>query len=360
VAALIIMPSPALPLFCSVVLLPPGRPFVIGYVCCNGSPAIYPITSPGPVHPLPAGKPLNMRKALVYWQKIVGDAVRLWMQRNAFMHAGALAFYTLFSLAPVLIIAVSIMGLVLGEEAAQGEIVTQLEEHIGEEAASAVEVAIAQSQIEVAGLLPTLFGIGAMVIGATTVFAQMQTSLNEIFGVIAKPERSSVILLLWQRLLSLIVILGIGLMLLLSLMLSIGLRALVGFADEWVPYSATVLNMIDFGVSFVIITLLFTLVYKILPDVVTAWRDILIGAAVTAILFAVGRYAIATYLAYTATASTYGAAGSLVLILLWVYYSSLILLFGAAFIRAHMQARGRGVVPRKTAVRVEYQIAEQA
>ncbi|MCC5859810.1 MAG: YihY/virulence factor BrkB family protein [Ectothiorhodospiraceae bacterium] len=294
-----------------------------------------------------------------YWSGVLRDTVNLWLERNAFAHAGSLAFYTLFSLAPVMIIAVSMIGLVLGEEAAQGGIVAQLEDTIGTEAARAVETAVASTRIEVSGILPTLIGFGAMLIGATTVFAQMQQSLNAIWGVRAKPSRNSLLLLLFSRVLSLTIVLSIGFVLLVSLLLGVALRAIIRFADDWIPLPGALVAGSEFALSLLVITLLFGLIFKILPDVVMNWRDVFLGALVTAVLFGLGRFGIATYLTYTAPASAYGAAGSLVLLLLWVYYSSLILLFGAAFTRVHMEARGRPIIPRNTAVCVRSEIVEE-
>jgi len=283
---------------------------------------------------------------------ITRDALRLWLDSDAFSHAGSLAFYTLFSLAPVVIIAVSIIGVVLGEQAAQGQIVGQLQELMGVEAAAAVEQAVARSRIQESGLLPTLLGAGALVLGATTVFAQMQHSLNGIWGVAARPNRSGLFALLKSRVLSLTVVLAIGFVLLVSLLLGVVLRAVLHFTQSIVPAVAALLSTAELLLSWLAMSMLFAAIFKVLPDVVLRWRDVLVGALVTALLFSVGKYAIALYLTHTATASTYGAAGSVVLILLWVYYSSLILLFGAAFTKVQMLARGGAVVPRNSAVRV--------
>ena len=161
------------------------------------------------------------------WWAITRDAVRLWLACDAFTYAGALAFYTLFSLAPVVIIAVSVIGLVLGEQAAQGQIVAQLQDLMGREAAVAVEQAVARSRIQESGILPTLLGVAALLIGATTVFGQMQLSLNAIWGVAARPSRSSLLLFVKTRLLSLTVVLAIGFVLLVSLLLGVVLRAVL-------------------------------------------------------------------------------------------------------------------------------------
>lgn len=293
------------------------------------------------------------------WWTILRDAVNRWLECNAFTYAGSLAFYTLFSLAPVFIIAVSVIGLVLGEDAAQGEIVAQLEGIMGREAAVAVEQTVARTRIEEAGLLPTVLGTGALLVGATTVFAQMQYSLNAIWGVAARPGRNTLLAFVKSRLLSLAVVLAIGFVLLVSLLLGVVLRAVLYFADSFVPLAAVLLNMADLMLSLLGMWLLFCAVFKVLPDVVLRWRDVFAGALVTAFLFSIGRYAISAYLAHTATASAYGAAGSVVLVLLWVYYSSLILLFGAAFTRTHMLQRGRAVVPRASAALVRREIVTE-
>ncbi|MCD6733751.1 MAG: YihY/virulence factor BrkB family protein [Burkholderiaceae bacterium] len=291
-----------------------------------------------------------------HWWSITREAVKLWLDSNAFSHAGALAFYTLFSLAPVVIIAVSVIGIVMGEQAAQGHIVAQLQDVMGREAARAVEQAVARSRIEESGLLPTLLGVAALLAGATTVFGQMQSSLNAIWGVAARPNRNNLFALAKDRLLSLTIVLAIGFVLLVSLLLGVVLRAVLEFTDRFVPAIAALLSGGEVLVSLLTASLLFGAVFKVLPDVVLHWRDVVVGALVTAVLFSVGRWGIAAYLAHTATASTYGAAGSVVLILLWVYYSSLILLFGAAFTKAHLLARGRAVVPRNTAVLVKREL----
>ena len=295
---------------------------------------------------------------LKYWYAVVRTTVALWLEAQVFVHAAALAFFTVFSVAPVMIVAVTLVGLVLGESAAQGQIVDQLRAAIGDEAAAAVQTAVENSRIQHSGLLPALAGFGAMLFGATTVFSQMQTSLNAIWGVAPRPTRSSVFIYMKTRLLSLAVVLGIGFVLLVSLTLSVFVRAVIAFAEDWLPVPVPVVLGLDWIVSLAVITLLFATIFRVLPDVVLRWHDVLLGAFVTALLFALGRALIAIYLSTTATASTYGAAGSLVLLLLWVNYSSLILLFGAAFTRAHLQARGRPVRPRATAICVHRQLIE--
>ncbi|WP_148254029.1 YihY/virulence factor BrkB family protein [Aidingimonas lacisalsi] len=297
-----------------------------------------------------------IRDTVIYWWRIVHDALRLWLDSNAFSYAGSLAFYTLFSLAPTVIIAVMVIGLVLGEDAARGEIYSQLQGAVGNDAALAVERAVSQSRIQEAGWWPSLLGFGALFAGATTVFAQMQFSLNTLWGVTAKPSGNSILIFLKNRVLSMMVVLAIGFILLVSLIFGVMLRAVLSHTEDILPVVGIMAGSAEFLVSLAMIAALFATIFKVLPDVLLRWRDVLVGAIVTAVLFALGRYAIAAYLAYTATASTYGAAGSVVLILLWVYYSSLILLFGAAFTKCHLLARGRPIVPRNSAVLVKREL----
>ncbi|MGP9766379.1 YihY/virulence factor BrkB family protein [Halomonas sp. AOP13-D3-9] len=299
-----------------------------------------------------------IKRTAIFWWKVVQDATSLWLERNAFSYAGSLAFYTLFSLAPTIIIAVTVIGVVMGEEAAQGQIVAQLQGTLGVDAAVAIQEAVAQSRIEESGILPTLLGVGALVIGATTVFAQMQFSLNTIWGVTAKPTSNSALRFIKSRLLSLTVVLSIGFILLVSLVMGVVLRGMLQAADNLVPYASLLTTSVESLISLGVVTLLFATIFKVLPDVVLRWQDVLIGAVVTAVLFTLGRSVIAIYLAYTATASTYGAAGSVVMILLWVYYSSLILLFGAAFTRSLLLARGRVIKPRNSAVLVRREMID--
>lgn len=291
------------------------------------------------------------------WWHIIRDSGKLWVACNAFNHAGSLAFYTLFSLAPTVIIAVTIMGIVLGEDAAQGQIVAQFQDVMGTEAATVIEQAIANSRIENSGIFPVLAGVIALMLGATTVFAQMQYSLNSLWGVRPKPSRNSILIFIRKRFFSLMVVVAIGFVLLVSLVLGVVLRASMQFSSRFLPAEEMLINGAELLVFFLAVTLLFATIFKVLPDVSLKWRDVLLGGIITAVLFSLGRYGISAYLAYTAPASTYGAAGALVLILMWVYYSSLILLFGAAFTKVHMQARGKQIRPRNMAVLVETKLS---
>ncbi len=293
-----------------------------------------------------------------YWLGILSAASGNWLASQAFIYAAALAFFTVFSIAPILVVVVTLVGLVMGEKAVEGQLFEQLEGAIGPEAAGVVETAVVNSQIDQSGIWPALIGIAATIVGATTVFAQMQLSLNQIWGVAPRPSRNSLWIFLKSRVLSLTVILAIGFTLMVSLVLSVALRGVMAYAEEWLPVPGWAMVGMELSLSLLVITLLFAAMFKILPDVLLSWRDVLLGAFITAVLFTVGRSLIAIYLAYTATASTYGAAGSLALLLLWVNYSSMILLFGAAFTRAHLEGRGLPIRPKRVAVCVHRELIE--
>jgi membrane protein len=297
-------------------------------------------------------------KYLKYWLDILKQAAQIWLQSNAFANAGSLAFFTLFSIAPVMIVIVSVISVFYGQEAAEGQIVAQLQETIGAEAAETVQTAVSRSSLKEGGLFATVAGILAMLVGATTVFGQMQNSLNTIWTVVPKPSRNSIVLFIRKRITSLTIVLAVGFVMLVSLTMSVALRLLLHSVEGWMPWYNVAFGVLDTVMSIFVASLLFATIFKVLPDVQLSWRDVAVGSLLTAVLFTLGRSLIALYLSYTATASTYGAAGSLVLLLLWVNYSSLILLYGAAFTKAHLLARGLSIRPRSVAVRFHREIVE--
>lgn len=290
--------------------------------------------------------------------QLLKDAAKRWSDHDAFQHAGALGFCTLFSLAPLVIILVAIVGAVYGEDAASGEVSAAITGLVGAQAAVAVEEAVRRSRLEEAGILPTLLGIAALVFGATTVFAQMQSSLNQFWDVRAKPSRSGLLTFITVRLLSLSMVLIIGFLLLTSFVLSLAITGIIQYAEDWIPIPPIAIAAIDLSVSLGVTTLLFGMIFKVLPDVRLQWSDVWRGAFITAVLFAIGKYGISLYLTHVAPASTYGAAGSLVLVLLWVYYSSLILFFGTSLAAVTILRRDGKVTPKKTAVRANVVIEE--
>jgi membrane protein len=300
-----------------------------------------------------------MRLRTPSFVRLVFDTYELWNAKFPFQHAAAIAFYTLFSMAPLAVILVTMIGVFFGDEAARGEIAWRVEGLIGAQAADAVEEAVRRSRLENAGILPTVFGAGALLFGATAVFAQMQRSLNQFWDVASKPSQSGILLFLVTRLLSLGLVLAMGFLLLISFVMSIAITALIQYAEHWIPIPPAVLATVDVVVSVSITTLLFGTIFKVLPDVRIEWPYVWTGAALTALLFSAGQYVISWYLTTTAPGSTYGAAGSLVVVLFWVYYSSLIILFGTAFTQVYMRRHGRPIVPKLTAVRVKLEVIEE-
>ena len=281
---------------------------------------------------------------------LVKETWRLWFANNPFQHAAALAYFTLFSLAPLLIILLAVAGAVFGEKAVHGEIFARLVGQIGPQAAAAVEEAVRKSRVEVAGLWPTLLAVVALLFGGTTMFAQMQTSLNHYWGVAPRPGRNDIVVFLTTRAVSLALVLAIGLVLLTSVAMGMSVMALLRFANAWVAIPITVVAAVHVTASLCLTTLLAAMIFKILPDVTLQWSDVWRGAFVTASLFVAGQWLLSEYLTRVSVASTYGAAGSVVVLLVWVYYSSLILLLGAAVTRAMVQGRGRRLTPKGRAI----------
>ncbi len=281
------------------------------------------------------------------------------MADNVFKHAAAVSFYTLFSLAPVIIIAVAVAGAVFGDDAAHGRLSQNLAGVLGSEAAAVVEKAVEGSRPETKGWLPTLIGFTTLVLGATAVFGQLQESLNAIWSVDAKPSRSGIVILVIRRLLSLALVLSVGFLLLVSLVLSTLVTALIQFAQHSIAVPPLALRLFDIMINLGVITALFGMIFKVLPDVVLRWRDVWKGAFLTALLFSGGRFLISMYLGQSTVTSTYGAAGSLVAVLMWVYYSCLLVFFGAEFIRAYLEASGRPPKLKSTAIRVRRVYVEE-
>ena len=264
-----------------------------------------------------------------------------WQRDRALVLGAALAYYTLFALAPLLVLVIAVAGLALGRAAAQGEIVAQIEGLMGPDGAKMIEGMIVRASRPASGVVATLVSLGTMLLGASGVFGQLQAALDQIFGAEASARRGGgVRAAVRQRLAYVGMILGIGFLLLVSLVLSAALAAVHDLLAARLPVAARVLPPLNFGLSFVVVSGLFALVYKVLPAVELAWRDVWLGAACTAILFTAGKSLIGIYLGRAGATSVYGAAGSLVLVLLWIYYSAQILLLGAEFTEVYSRRWG--------------------
>jgi membrane protein len=262
---------------------------------------------------------------------LIRKSVEAWIDDYAPSMGAALAYYTLFSIAPLLIIAIAVAGLVFNEEAARGEIVAQIQDLIGPEGAIAVQGLLKSANKPVQDIFAALVSIITLVIGATSVFGELQSALGRIWRVPAPAEETTLWRVLRARLLSFGMVLGLGFLLLVSLLLSAAIAALGKWSDGFFKIWETLFHVINSGVSFAVSALIFAMIYKLIPRARIAWRDVWVGAAVTALLFEIGKFLIGLYLGTTSVASGFGAAGSLVVLLVWIYFSAQIFLLGAEF-----------------------------
>jgi membrane protein len=285
----------------------------------------------------------------VLWE-LTKSTFHEWNEDKAPRLGAALAYYSVFSIAPLLIVAIGVAGLVFGEQAARGEIIEQIETTVGQPGAQALQDVLLQTQESGTCTLATVVGLALMLFGASGVFVQLQDALNTIWKVAPKPGRA-LLEIVRDRLLSFSVVLGIGFLLLVSLVISASLSALNKFlTPESLPGGLALWQAINVVTSFALISLFFALLFKLLPDVRIPWRDVWIGAVVTALLFTVGKSLIGLYLGQSSTTSAFGAAASLVIVLLWVYYSAQILLLGAEFTRVYAAYVGSNVRPTSNAM----------
>jgi membrane protein len=274
-----------------------------------------------------------------------------WKDDDALQLGASLSYYTIFSLAPMLLVVIAVAGLIFGREAVQGQLVGQLRGLVGEQGGEAIQTMIANAGHHGSGVLATVIGVITILFGATGLFVALQDSLNHIWEVEARPGRGLKGFLM-NRVISFGMILGIGFLLLVSLVLSAAMAALGTWATGLMTGAEILVKILTFVVSFGLETLLFAMIFKVLPDVKIAWRDVWIGAAATALLFTLGKFLIGLYIAHSSVASTYGAAGSVVILLLWVYYSSQILFLGAELTQVYASHYGSRIVPDEHAVPV--------
>ena len=258
------------------------------------------------------------------------ETLKSWSDDYASSMGAALAYYTMFSIAPLLLIVISVAGLFFGEQAARGEILDQLEGLMGADGAQAVQALLASVNHPRAGILATLFGIGALIVGATTVIGELQNSLDRIWRAPQRAAQNGLFKWMHSRLMSLGMIMGIGFLLMVSLVASALLATVQRWFGRYLDLGAAA-SAVDFAVSFGFITVAFAMIYKLMPRVRVAWGDVWIGAVVTSLLFTVGKMAIGVYIGRSAVASTFGAAASLVAMVVWVYWSAQIFLLGAEF-----------------------------
>ena len=268
--------------------------------------------------------------------------------------SAALAYYTVFALAPMLIVLISIISIFYGKEAAQGQIYGQLKSFVGSDAATSIQQIIGNAALSPSFTFASIVGIIILLFSATGVFAEIQTSINLIWNLKVKPKKSGILKMLKIRLISFSLIVSLGFIALVSLLINYLVDALSDRLSQFLPtdtlYFGYIINVV---ITLLAISLLFGIIFMFLPDAKIKWRDVVVGAITTAILFMIGKFAIGLYLNKSKPGTAFGAAGSMIIILLWVYYSSIILYFGAAFTKNYAQTIGRHIYPNDYAVYVE-------
>lgn len=281
--------------------------------------------------------------------KVLSRALAGWWNDNIPRMGAALAYYTLFSLAPILVVSIAIAGLIFGREAVRGEIVGQIEGLLGHRGAEAVQAMLEGAAKPSSSIPATIIGIITFFLGATGAFLELQADFDAIWRVKPKSSGSYLRRIVMQRLISFGLVLGFAFLLLTSLVVSAALAAIHGYMGTTFPTMAVLWEAVNVVVSLGVITILFAMIYKVLPDVELTWRDVWVGGLVTAGLFTIGKGLIGLYIGTSAFASTYGAAASVIVILVWVYYSAQIVLLGAEFTRAYVDQFGKRPPPAEFA-----------
>lgn len=290
--------------------------------------------------------------------ELLKDTFNAFSDDNAMRMSAALAYYTIFSLAPLLLIIIWLMGFFFGEQAIEGQVFQELNNIVGKESAKLIQEFIQGVSLAGKSGLAIIIGIGTLVAGATKVFVEIQSSINSIWGVRAKPTKGWLKLIV-DRVLSFSVIIGLGFLLIVSLTVNIIIDYLSGFLIQYFPDTTLFFaGLINNSISFIVIAILFGAIFKFLPDAEIKWSYVRRGAIFTTILFILGKYLIGLYMQFTAPASAYGAAGSMIIILLWIYYTSAILFFGAEFTQIYARRHSEDIIPSKYAVRVIIQELE--
>ena len=271
------------------------------------------------------------------WQ-LLRDTIASFIDDDALSRGAAIAFYTVTSIAPLLLIVIAIAGLVFGRDAAQNAIISQLSGLMGAQTAEVLQAAVASAAGKSSGIVATIVGILTLTVTASGVFGEMQSALNAIWKV--KPRGTTVSRLIRARATSLGLVAALGFLLMVSLAMSAALAAFGEQLNAALPFGTLILSTVNFVISLVLIGVLFAAIYKILPDRHLEWRDVIVGAIGTALLFTVGKSLIGWYIGSSAVASSYGAAGALIILLLWVYYSAEIFLLGAEFTKVYANRHG--------------------
>jgi membrane protein len=275
---------------------------------------------------------------------LLKETVNEWQEDKASRLAAALSYYTIFSLAPLVILSIAIVGLVYGQAAVEGRLFDRIAGIVGAEAAEMIQTMIANVSQPTEGVIATLIGFGILLWGATSLFGQLKDALNTIWNVRLKPG-GGMSVFIRTRLLSFLMVLLIGFILLLTIVSSTALSVVSRFFGDLLPMANIIWYLVEFLVTLALLTLLFAIIFKVLPDVEIEWSEVWVGASATAVLFNIGRILIGIYMGMASVASPFGAAGSLVVLLLWIYYSAQIFFFGAEFTKVYARQRGARVMP---------------
>ncbi len=271
-------------------------------------------------------------------------------EHKALKLSASLAYYTIFSLAPMLIVIIALCSLFLGREAIEGKVYQQLKEFVGSDAALQIQEVIKNTSLEGNTFVATVIGIVTLIVGATGVFTEIQDSINTVWGIQVNHKRGWLKMLI-NRLLSFSMVVSIGFLLMVSLIINALVSAFSDRLSFFFPeLTLYVFHVVNFLLTFGIITLLFAIVFKVLPDAKIKWKDVTVGAVFTAALFIIGKMIITFYLGRSHLGLAYGAAGSLIIILVWVYYSSIILYFGAEFTQVYARKHGGEIIPAEYAI----------
>lgn len=293
------------------------------------------------------------------WFTILKNTFTIFMDVRGLKFSASLAYYTVFSLAPLLVLTISLAALFFGQEAAEGKVFEEINGLVGNNAAAQIETMLQNVRVKEDNTFAFILGIGTLLLGATTVFSDMQHSINRIWEIKPKPKRGWV-KLITDRLLSSSLVLSLGFLLIVSLIINGLIMVFMDYIRYLLSDLAAYLSIaLDAVINFIVISALFGVIFKFLPDVRIKWKDVRAGAFFTAVLFMLGRFLIGFYIQTTGQESTYGAAGSIIILLLWIYYTAAILYIGASFTRAYTEFRGRRIAPAEFAVHVEERETEK-
>ncbi|MBC7655221.1 MAG: YihY/virulence factor BrkB family protein [Oligoflexus sp.] len=293
---------------------------------------------------------MDIKKTSKYYFKILSETFGSFMDDKGLKLSAALAYYTIFSLAPMMIVLISIGGIFYGQEALQGKVFGQINDLIGSEAALQIQDILKKLALSGKGTVAVTIGVITLIIGASGIFIEIQDSINMIWRVKAVPKKGWLKLII-NRVLSLSMIASLGFILIVSLLINTVIAAFSSVLIKFLPdFTLVFIDIINLGITFVVLMSLFGVIYKVLPDVEITWKQVKAGAFFTALLFLLGKYLIGLYVEYAAVGDIYGAAGTTIVIAVWVYYSAAILYFGAEFTWAYAKVRGDVIKPSRHAV----------